>query len=63
MNRAGVSLQRLRRKRTGWLAVAATMGLCGVVAPSVAQQPDSIKGFADSIAVRQEAIAAGRKVF
>lgn len=63
MNRVGVSLQHLRRKRTGWLAVAATMGLCHVVSPLVAQQPDSTKAFADSVAVRQEAIAAGRKVF
>jgi len=63
MNRAGVSLQRLRRKRTGWLAVAATMGLCRLVSPMIAQQPDSTTAFADSVAVRQEAIAAGRKVF
>ncbi len=63
MNRAEVSLQRLRRKRTGWLAVAATMGLCCLVSPLVAQHPDSTKAFADSVAVRQGAIAAGRKVF
>lgn len=63
MNRAGISLQSLRRKRAGWLAVAATMGLGRLVSPLVAQQPDSATTFADSIAARQEAIAAGRKVF
>ena len=63
MNRAGVSLQLLRRKRTSWSAVAATTGLWCLVSPVVAQQPDSTKAFADSVAVWQEAIAAGRKLF
>jgi len=63
MNRAGVSLRLLRRKRTGWSAVAATTGLWCLVPPVVAQQLDSTKAFADSVAVRQEAIAAGRKLF
>jgi len=63
VNQAGVSLQLLCRMRTGWLAVAAAMGLCCPGSPLVAQQPDSTKAFADSVAVRQEVIAAGRKVF
>lgn len=63
MKRVEASLQRHCRKRTGWLAVAATTGLCCLVPPLVAQQPDSTETFADSVAARQEAIAAGRKMF
>jgi len=63
MKRVEVSLQRHCRKRMGWLAVAATTGLCCLVSPLVAQQADSTDAFADSVAARQEAIVAGRKVF
>jgi len=63
MNRVAVFLLRLRRKRTGWLAGTVTMGLGLLVSPSVAQQLDSAKTFEDSVAVTQEAITAGRKVF
>jgi len=61
--RFGVTLRLLRRKRTGWLGGAVTVGLGCFVSPSLAQQLDSATTFADSVAVRQEAIAAGRKVF
>ncbi len=53
----------LSRMRAGRLAGAALLGLGLSVSPSVAQQPDSAKTFGDSIAVMQEAIGAGRKVF
>jgi len=40
-----------------------TIAVCRLHAPLVAQQPDSTKAFADSVAERQEEITAGRKVF
>ena len=63
MNRAGGSLHLLRRKPIGGWAVAVTIAVCRLHAPLVAQQPDSTKAFADSVAERQEEITAGRKVF
>jgi mono/diheme cytochrome c family protein len=63
MNQAGVSPLLLRRKRIGWWAVAVTMAVCRPDTPLAAQQSDSTKAFADSVAERQEEIAAGRKVF
>ncbi len=61
--RFGVTLRLLCRRRTGWLVSVVTMGLGFFVSPSLAQQLDSATTFADSIAARQRAIAAGRKVF
>ena len=63
MNQGTGSLHLIRRTRIGWWAVAVTMAVCGLDAPLVAQQSDSTKAFADSVAERQEEIAAGRKVF
>ena len=59
----GVTLRLIRRKRSGWLAGAVTAGLALFASPSVAQQSDSTSTFADSVAVREGEIAAGRKVF
>ena len=63
VTRFGETVRLLRRERTGWLAGAVTMGLGLFVSPLGAQQLDSVTTFADSIAARQQAIAAGRKVF
>jgi len=43
--------------------IVLTLGLMGGIRGMVGQQPDSAKAFQDSVAAREQAIAAGRKIF
>ena len=56
-------MTRLRRGGLGLLLAAFSMSLSRGGRALVRQQPDTTKGFRDSVTARQKAIAAGREIF